>query len=298
VDLFNNPTILNRLQDLGEDRLRQMDLIGLDKMVLSVTTPATQTLSPTEAVPLARQANDRLAAAIKAHPDHFAGFATLPTPDPAAAVVELQRAVQELGLCGALIHGRTGDKYFDHPDFQPLLAMAAALGVPIYLHPQIPPRPVREHYYAGLDPALNLSFATSGWGWHLDAGVAALRLILTGTFDALPALQVVLGHWGEMVTFFLDRADLLTFQAKHLQKSVAAYYRQHFYVTASGMYSTAYLQQAIDVLGSERVMYSTDYPFVYHPDGTARRFLEQAPFAAEDKANIAHRNAEKLLKLR
>lgn len=145
MEFYQDPVLLNRLQDLGDDRLRQMDLIGLDLMALSVTTPATQALPPAQAVPLARQANDRLAAAIKAHPDCFAGFATLPTPDPAAAVVELQRSVQELGLRGAMIHGRTGNEYPDHADCWPLLA-ASALDVPIYLHPQIPPQPVREQY--------------------------------------------------------------------------------------------------------------------------------------------------------
>lgn len=117
--LFQDKESQARLLDLGEGRLRQMDLIGLDRMVLSVTTPATQALPPTEAVPLARQANDQLAAAIRAHPDRFSGFATLPTPDPAAAVRELRRGVQELGFCGAMLHGRTGDKYLDHPDCWP-----------------------------------------------------------------------------------------------------------------------------------------------------------------------------------
>jgi predicted TIM-barrel fold metal-dependent hydrolase len=295
MDLYQDPTLLHRLQDLGEDRLRQMDLIGLDMMVLSVTTPATQALPPAQAVPLACQANDRLAAAIKAHPDRFAGFATLPTPDPAAAEGELHRAVQELGLRGAMIHARTADKYLDHPDYRPLLA--AAREVPIYLHPQIPPQPVRARYYDGFDPALSLSFATSGWGWHLDAGVAALRLILAGVFDELPTLQIVLGHWGEMVTFFLERVNLMTASAKSLKLPVTEYYRQNFYVTPGGMFSTRYLQEAVEIMGSERVLYATDYPFVYRPDGTARHFLEQAAISDDARANIAHRNAERLLKL-
>ncbi len=295
--LFKNGEMMDRLLDLGEGRLRQMDLIGLDVMVLSVTTPATQPLPPAEAVPLARQANDRLAAAVRAHPDRFAGFATLPTPDPAAAVVELQRAVQELGLKGAMLHGRTGEKYLDHPDFRPLLAMAAQLGVPLYLHPQVPPRAVRAVYYDGFDAALSNVFATGGWGWHLDAGIGALRLMLAGVFDAYPGLQFILGHWGEMVTFFLERADVMTPHLPAGRQSVADCFRQHFYVTGSGIYHLPYLLSAIEVMGIDRVMYSTDYPFVYHPDGTARHFLEQTPLSSDDKAKIAHLNAERLLKL-
>ena len=265
--LFPDEQLSDRLLDLGEGRLREMDRIGLDLMVLSITTPGTQLLPAAQAVPLARQANDRVAAAVRAHPDRYAGFATLPTPDPAAAVAELQRAVQELGLCGAMIHGRTGDKYLDHADFRPLLAMAASLDVPVYLHPQLPPRAVRAAYYDGFGPELSALFAAAGWGWHLDAGVAALRLMLAGTFDALPTLQVVLGHWGEMLPFYLERTAVLTPllkgpQYKGPQKAIAEYLRQNFYVTGSGQNTTAYLLRAVEVMSADRVMFSTDYPEV------------------------------------
>lgn len=295
--LFRSEEIAPKLQDLGEGRLRQMDLIGMDLMVLSVTSPGTQALPPEQAVPLARQANDRLAAAVRAHPDRFAGFATLPTPDPQAAVQELERAVQDLGFRGAMINGRTGDRYLDHADFRPLLQKAADLGIPIYLHPQIAPRPVRALYYDGFEAPLSLNFATSGWGWHLDAGVAALRLILAGIFDELPSLQVVLGHWGEMVTFYLERADEMSRMAKHLKRPVADYFRHNFHVTASGLFVTPHLQRAVEVLGVDRVMHSSDYPFMYRPDGMCRSFLEEAPFSLEDKHKIAYLNAEKLLRL-
>ncbi len=295
--LFQDKESRNRLLDLGEGRLRQMDLIGLDRMVLSVTTPATQALPPAEAVPLARQANDRLAAAVRAHPDRFSGFATLPTPDPAAAVRELRRSVQELGFVGAMLHGRTGERYLDHLDFRPLLAEAAALGVPLYLHPQMPPRSVREVYYEGFGEKLDNVFAAGGWGWHIDAGIGALRLIVAGVFDEYPDLQLILGHWGETVTFFLERANLLTSQLPAGRKSVADCFRQHFYVAGSGIYHLPYLLSAIEIMGIDRVMYATDYPFVYHPDGLARHFLETAPLSETDRTKIAHGNAERLLRL-
>lgn len=295
--LFRREPIASELQDIGEGRLRQMDKIGLDMMVLSIPAPGTQALPAAQAVPLARQANDRLAAAVKAHPDRFAGFATLPTPDPSAAVRELERSVQELGFHGAMINGRTRERYLDHPEFRPLLGKAVELGVPIYLHPQIAPRPVRALYYDGFDEALSLNFATSGWGWHLDAGVAALRLILSGVFDEFPSLQIILGHWGEMVAFFLERADSMSRVATHLKRPVADYFRHNFYVTASGILVTPYLQRAVEVMGVDRVMHASDYPFVPHPDGMNRSFLEEAPLSVEEKHKIAHLNAEKLLKL-
>lgn len=297
LTLFQSREVTSRLEDLGDERLRQMDLIGVDMAVLSVTTPATQILPAAEAVPLARQANDRIAAAIAAHPDRFSGFATLPMPDPAKAAEELRRSCGELGLKGAMIHGRTGERYLDHEDFRLVLAVAAELNVPIYLHPQIAPRPVRALHFDGFGPELSTGFATGGWGWHVEAGINALRLILAGVFDAFPNLQVVLGHWGETVMLFLDRADSLSRWTPHLKRDVAGYFRSNFYVTGSGIYTTAYLSRAVELMGIDRVMYSTDYPFQYHGDGLARRFIDEAPLAVEEKEKVAWRNAARLLRL-
>ena len=294
--LFQDQEAQDRLLDLGEGRLRQMDLIGLDRMVLSVTTPATQALPPAEAVPLARQANDQLAAAVRATPTASAASPRCPRPTRRRrAGIAAQRA--GAGFVGAMLHGRTGTRYLDHPDFRPLLAEAAALGVPLYLHPQMPPRAVREVYYDGFGEKLDNVFAAGGWGWHIDAGIGALRLIVAGVFDELPDLQIVLGHWGETAAFFLERANLMTSQLPAGRKSVADCFRQHFYVAGSGIYHLPYLLSAIEIMGIDRVVYATDYPFVYHPDGQARHFLEDAPLSEADKAKIAHGNAERLLKL-
>ena len=297
VALFQTSEIVARLEDLGEGRLRQMDVIGLDHTVLSVATPGTQVLPPDQAVALARQANDRLAGAVRAHPDRFSAFATLPTPDPATAAREFKRAVQDLGLKGAMIHGRTEDHYLDHEDFRPVLAVAAELAVPIYIHPQIAPKAVRALYYDGFGPKLSVGLAAGGWGWHVEAGVTAIRLIVAGVFDQFPSLQIILGHWGEMITFYLERAAGISRWTETLKLPVEDYFRHNFHVTASGMYSTPYLMRAIEVMGVDRVMYSTDYPFQYHADGMARSFLEKAPLSFDDRAKIAHSNAEKLLKL-
>lgn len=292
------PYAYPKLKDLGTGRLKDMEAIGVDHMVLSVTTPATQILPPAEAVPLARGANDAMARAVKSYPDRFSAFATLPLSDPKAAVGELQRCVEELGFVGAMIHGRTFEAYPDHADFFPVLQLVEKLNVPIYIHPQMAPRAVRALYYDGFDKAVSTDFAGGGMGWHYEAGVTAIRLILAGVFDKLPGLQIILGHWGEMVAFYLERIDVLSrVSAKLLKKTVANYFRNNFYLTGSGVYSTTYLQRAIDIVGIDRVMYSTDYPFQYRTDGMARTFLEQAPLTIDQKEKIAHGNAEYLLKL-
>ena len=190
----SNP-LTSQLQDLGTERLQHMDATGIDVQVLSYASPGTQVLEASEAVPLAREANDQLAVAIAAHPDRFAGFATLPTPDPQAAATELERAVRQLGFVGAMINGRTEDRFLDDPRFRPILEPAVTLDVPIYLHPTMPSQAVQEAYYAGFDPVVSTIFATSGCGWHMETGIHALRMILAGIFDRYPTLQLILGHW-------------------------------------------------------------------------------------------------------
>jgi predicted TIM-barrel fold metal-dependent hydrolase len=128
------PGIDRRLLDVSDGRLARMDAAGVDVEILSITTPGTQPLRPAEAVPLARDANDFLAAAVRAHPDRFAAFATLPTPDPEAAAGELERGVTRLGLSGALLFPRTGEEFLDHEKFRPVFEAAARLQVPA-VHP-------------------------------------------------------------------------------------------------------------------------------------------------------------------
>lgn len=282
--------------DLGEERLRQMDIMGVDMQILS--TAGVQMLPAAEAIPLARDANDQLAAAIKAHPDRLAGFATLPMPDPEAAAAELERAVRQLGLKGAMIHGRINEHFLDDPSFRPVLAAAEALDVPIYLHPNVPPKVVQDVYYAGLDPMVSQRLATAGWGWHMEAGIHAWRMILSGVFDRFPRLQVILGHWGEMIPYYLARTEKIVSQApatKSLQRRLSDYFVEQFYVTPSGLFTLPPFQLCLQILGADRIMYSVDYPIM--AGAPARAFLEQAPISPADKEKIAHGNAERLFKM-
>lgn len=164
-----------RLRDLAELRLAAMDEAGIDVAVLSHTTPGVQSLPPEQAVPLARDANDLLAAVIRHRRDRFQGFANLPTSAPQEAALELKRAVTQLGLDGAMLFGRTGDRNIDHPDFRTILEMAAALRAPLYIHPQTPSPTVRAAYYDGLGEDIGISLATSGLGWHYESGIQAIR---------------------------------------------------------------------------------------------------------------------------
>jgi hypothetical protein len=236
-----------------------MDESGVDVQVLSVTTPALHNLEPEESLILARRTNDLVAATIAKYPTRFQGFATLPTAAPEDAALELERSVQHLGLAGAMLCGRTRDKNLDHPDFLPIFETAARLGVPLFVHPQIPQRAVREAYYSGFGDSIDAAFATFALGWHYEAGIQFVRLMLAGVFDKHPDLQIILGHWGEVILFYLERLNALA-RVAPLPRPVADYIRKNLYVTASGMWSQSYLQRTLELVGPERIVFSTDYP--------------------------------------
>lgn len=287
----------HKLLDLSDARLRRMDATGVDVQVLSLTTPAVQNLEPADAVLLARASNDLVAATVRGRQDRFQGFATLPTPDPQAAARELERAVVDLRLNGAMLCGRTRDRNVDHPDFLPIFETAAALRAPLYLHPQAPRPAVRDVYYAGFGEQLDVHFATGGVGWHYETGIQALRLVMSGLFDRLPDLQLILGHWGEVLLFYLDRVDMLSGEAvsaSGLKHPISHYFRRNMFVTPSGIFSQRYLRWATEVLGAERIMFSADDPYVSAPEGGAQGFLGEAELSDDDRALIAGLNWDRI----
>lgn len=282
-----------RLLELGPERFAAMDSTGLDVQVLSLTAPGLQSLSPKEAVALQTASNDLLAATVRAHPERLQGLATLATPAPAAAASELERAVTTLGLNGAMLFGRTREQNADHVDYWPIYEAAAALRAPIYLHPQSPLPAVRETYYDGFSDLVDGAFASHRLGWHYETGVQLVRLILSGVFDRFPDLQVIVGHWGELVLFYLERLEPLAVMAK-LPRPLADYVRTNVSITPSGMFSQRYLRWAIELFGVERIMFSTDYPFEAGSQSGARRFLEEADLSDADREKIASGNWDAL----
>jgi predicted TIM-barrel fold metal-dependent hydrolase len=271
-----------------------MDETGLDVQVLSLTAPGVQSLEATDAAALQIASNDFLAETVHSNPERYQGFATLATPNPKSAARELERAVTKLGLNGAMLFGRTRDRNLDHPDNEPIFEAAAALRAPLYIHPQSPLPAVREAIYSGFGDTVDNAFATHGLGWHYETGLQILRMVLAGVFDRHPDLQVVTGHWGEVVLFYLDRIDEMQRTAK-LKRPVSEYFRSNVSVTASGVWSQRYLRWAIEVLGVERIMFSTDYPYRFTHENGARRFLEEADLSVADKTSIANGNWQRMV---
>jgi len=288
--------IARKQADLGDGRLADMDAGGIDVQVLSLSGILLDALDPATATAVARDANDRAAEAVRAHPDRFAAFAALGLKEPEQAANELRRCVNELGFRGAILNGTTNSLFLDDPFFFPIFDAAHQLDVPIYLHPAPPPSVVRDAYYGGLPDGYGLALSIAGWGWHAETGLHALRLIVSGLFDRLPRLQVIIGHMGENLPFSIARADsVLAHAGKPLGKTVMEYFLSNFHVTTSVYFTLPPFQCAMMVIGADRLLFSVDYPFSTNIQG--RAFLDSLPISTADKSKIAHGNAERLLKL-
>jgi hypothetical protein len=282
-----------RLLDIGAGRIEAMDAAGVDVQILSLAPPATHGLPAGDAIALSRDANDRVSGAVARYPTRLRAMTTLPMSDPDAAVAELQRTANDPAHVGIMSYGRSGERPLDDPANDEVLAVAASLGRPVFLHPQVPRNAVRDASYRGFDPAVELALATFGWGWHIEAGLAALRLIVRGTFDRHPNLQIVLGHWGEMLLFALDRVDSLSNIAPHLDRRVAEYFQTNVHIATSGMLTERLLRHALDFTSIDRILLSGDYPFHRLDAATIAEFLRTLPDQG-DQRKIAGANAASL----
>ncbi len=286
---------IEQLSDVGGGRLKVLDEAGISLQVLSLDGPGADLLPPRQGANWAREANDALAGLVAAHPDRFAGLAHLPLTDPDAAADELERCVKQLGFKGALVRGSTNGRYLDHPSYDVLLDRAARLDVPIYVHPGISPAPAREALYGGLPEPFGFWMSISGWGWHADTATHILRLMVSGVFDRHPGLQVVIGHLGEGLQVVFARLDQQYHLAAGMERLPSEVLRKHVHVTVGGFFMKPSFMATLDAFGADRIMFSVDYPFGDPKQGVA--FLDSLSLSAEDRAKIAHKNADRLFKL-
>ena len=287
--------IREKLLDIGEGRIAAMDEGGIDVQVLSLAALGLDKLGRADQTAVLRDVHDELAAAIKAHPDRFAGFATPGLKDPGSAVKELERCVTQLGFKGMLLDGTTDGKFLDAPEFFPVLEAAAALEVPLYLHPAPAPKQVADVYYTGLPGEVGFLLSIAGWGWHAENGLHALRLIVSGVMDRWPKLKVILGHMGEGVPYALARSSGVLSAAAKLKRSVADTFKEQFFITTSGYFTRPPFECARAVFGFDHMMYSVDYPF--SPNTRGLDFLKQLSLSEEESAAFRGGHAEALLKV-
>lgn len=301
---FKSPVtkgIRHKLLDVGKGRIQEMDRYDVDMQILSITAPGVQIFSDQKAVELACKINDQLAMLVADYPNRYAGLATIAPQVPEQAALELERAVQTLGMKGAIINSHTQGEYLDDPKYWSLFDAAQSLDVPIYLHPRTPSPSM-------LSPFLAYGLEGAGWGFAAETSLHAMRLILSGVFDRFPNLNVVLGHMGEGIPFWLSRIDShfskrtwtqgmdsdFT-QVKQLKKQPSQYFKENFFITTSGMNWSPALMFAISVLGADRILFAIDYP--YESISKAVEGFENTAISANDKKKIYHLNAIKLFNL-
>lgn len=289
---------ISDLQELGERRIIELDEAGINMEIVSYTNP-TQYIEGDEASTIAKVANDALAALIKPYPTRFRAFATLPWSNPQAAADELRRTVKEYEFVGTLISGRpqTGNIFLDDPMYYPIWQALTELDLPIYIHPNYTTADACKSYYSNLGDQLDCVLSTYGYGWHFEAGLQVIRMILAGVFEKFPALKVISGHWGEMVPYYLPRLDqMFSPEVTGLKEVFSFYYKRNVYVTPSGLYDNDSLQYCVAKLGIGHILFSADFPYI--PMTGAHAFLEKAPLSEEDKEKFGSLNAETLLHLR
>jgi 2,3-dihydroxybenzoate decarboxylase/5-carboxyvanillate decarboxylase len=262
--------------------------------VTALTAPGVQMFDADTACELASVANDRLAELIRKHPGRFVGLVTVAPHAPKRAAREIERAIGQLKFNGVMINSHTNNEYLDNQKYWPILEAAEAMGYPIYIHPRaasdLMSGPLRDY---GMDAAM--------WGYGVEVGTHAVRIMASGVLDRFPRLKIVIGHMGEAVHFWLWRITFMNSRAQKIGRApktelnMDEYFRRNFAITTSGVEDPLALDYSIRKIGVDNVMWAIDYP--YQPTEPAVRFMDEAPLSDEDKAKVYGKNAERIFKI-
>jgi 2,3-dihydroxybenzoate decarboxylase len=290
--------IMRCLQDLDQVRLQHMDEAGIDHQVIALTSPGVQVMDKETAVSFSISANDQLAEAVRRHPSRFTGMIAVAPQDPHAAAMEIERGVTKLGMNSVIINSHTQGEYLSDPKFWEIFEAAEANDAPIYLHPNsLPKNMIQPFQECGLDGAI--------YGFGVETGLHALRLITAGVFDRFPKLQMIIGHMGEALPFWAYRLDYMH-QAtvlskrydsiKPLLKKPSDYLKENFFITNSGVAWEPAIKFTQSVIGVDRVMYAMDYPYQYAIEEVG--VMDRMDMSAEDKKKFFQTNAEAVFKIK
>ncbi|MBO0685873.1 MAG: amidohydrolase [Candidatus Dormibacteraeota bacterium] len=285
------------LLDLEGERLRDMDANGVDMQLLLLTAPGVQMFDADTATELAALSNDRLAEVISRHPDRFAGLASFAPQSPKRAAREMERAMRDLKLNGFVVNSHTNGEYLDDPKYWPILEAAEALEGCIYIHPRAPSDGMAA-------PFADYGMDTAQWGYGMEVGTHAVRLMLGGVFDRFPRLKICIGHMGEAVHFWSWRIDFMSGARQRrraagvpaLELKPSEYFKRNFLITTSGVEDPLALDYSIKALGAENVLWAIDYP--YQPSAPSVAFMDSAPISDQDKAKVYAGNAERVFHIK
>lgn len=284
--------ILPKLLELGEQRIREMDEAQVDVAILSASLGVEQLPEEIGAIEASR-INDALGEAIGRYPSRLKGYAVLNVKNIERAKNELERCRKEYGFVGWNAFSNYGERKLDDSEMFPLFEKAVEQDMFVYIHPTIP----LADCYHGWGPAL----ATSGLGFAADVASALTRLILSGIFDRLPELKVVIGHSGEAFPFLIQRLDDAYMRAKWSgaaknQKLPSEYFKSNIWMTTSGNFSVPAFKCAYDTFGIDRILFGSDYPMEDLSKSVA--FIDNLPISVEGARKIYHGNAGKYFGIR
>lgn len=289
--------IMRCLTDLDQVRLQHMDKAGIDHQVIALTAPGVQVMDKATAVSFSMLANDQLSEAVRRHPTRFTGMIAVAPQDPTAAAKEIERGVTKLGMHSVIINSHTQGEYLSDPKFWDIFAAAEAHDVPIYLHPNsLPKNMLAPFQECGLDGAI--------YGFGVETGLHALRIITCGVFDRFPKLQMIIGHMGEALPFWAYRLDYMhqaTVKSqryesiKPLLKKPSDYLKENFIITNSGVAWEPAIKFTQSVIGVDRVMYAMDYPYQYAVDEVT--VMDNMQMRDEDKKKFFQTNAQRVFKI-
>ncbi len=285
--------VISGVTELAEKHIPYMDKRKIDTQVISYVGGLPATMDKEYAVPLCKEVNDEMYGEVLKNPGRFYAFAYLPLSSPEDASIELERCVKELGFVGAILSSHYKDLPYDDAFYLPVFEKAQELDVPVYLHPGMVRKDVVNAYYKG-DWDLKITQLLSGFGigWHYDVGMQAVRMMMAGVFDRLPKLKIILGHWGELVSFFMYRLDEMMDAGVMSGKKFSDYFKENIYVNPSGMLYAEQLRYCLDTFGADHILWGEDYP--YRQKENIRTFLEEFDLSEEEREKISHGNAEQL----
>jgi gamma-resorcylate decarboxylase len=301
--IYAKPGVWEKLRanllGVEQQRLERMEESGTAFSILSLNAPGTQGIpDPDQAIHVAKRANDTLAAFISRHPRRLGGFAALPMQDPDVAARELERSVRDLGFHGFLVNGfaQVGDAdtivYYDDQRFADFWKTVEELGKPFYLHARDPlpanARGFRDFPWLGAPT----------WAFAMETGTHALRLLTSGLFDRHPRLNMILGHMGECIPFHIWRIDhvlQIAPRGNPAKRPVSAYLRDNVHITTSGVFHTPAMLMTMLTTGSDRILFSIDYPFEIHAEAAA--WFDACEISEADRRKIGRDNARRLFGL-
>jgi aminocarboxymuconate-semialdehyde decarboxylase len=272
-----------------EDRIKAMKKYGIDMEVLTLTTPGVEREAVERGTRLAKIANNEYGEICEKYPDTFTALATLPMQDPETSVEELERAVKDLGLRGAMIFSNVKGKPLDSPEFIPLYRKAAQLDVSLFIHPTSPVNSAYMDDYR-LVPIL---------GFGVDTSLAILRIVFSGILEKIPGLKLVATHTGGVFPYLRGRIDR-AYEAYpesrvNIPKPPSAYLKEVWLDTVC--YDEDVMFSSYSFVGGNKMVLGTDFPHQISDIEYAVGRVKRLKIPAEEKEKILGGNAIKLLKL-